>query len=76
MVHILLFGPLAERIGWREMEQNISPSMTIERILSDLELTVEEMRTTTTMLDGRRCEMSEMLGHATELALLPPVSGG
>ena len=76
MVRILLFGPLAERIGWREMERELPATMTIELILSDLELTVEERRTTTPMLDGRRCEMSQTLGDATELALLPPVSGG
>ena len=76
MVRILLFGPLAERIGWREMERETSPSTTIEHILSELGFTAEECRTTTPMLDGRRCEMNEVLGDATELALLPPVSGG
>tara|TARA_Y100001970_G_C13761214_1_gene615856 strand:+ start:358 stop:588 length:231 start_codon:yes stop_codon:yes gene_type:complete len=76
MVRILLFGPLAERIGWREMDRDLSPTTTIEHILSDLGFTAEEHRTTTPMLDGRRCEVSEMLGDATELALFPPVSGG
>ena len=76
MVRILLFGPLAESIGWREMDRDLPPTTTIEHILSDLGFTAEEQRTTTPMLDGRRCEMREMISDANELALLPPVSGG
>ena len=76
MVRILVFGPLAERLGWRQMEREVSPTSTIEEILSDLRLTAEECSTTTPMVDGKRCEISELIGEASELALLPPVSGG
>ena len=70
---ILLFGPLRDRFEGRKMMIEGSNEQTVRSLLMGLKIEPEHVRIA---LDGVICDLDTELGSATEIAILPPVSGG
>ena len=75
-VKMLMFGPLAEKMGTREIEVSLIEGTSLNLVIQ-FEL-VEMMSTGLRVaIDGSlESDLSILLHDAAEVAFLPPVSGG
>jgi len=70
---LLLFGPLRDRFGTSSKQIEVPDSQTVRSLLMHLEIDPMFVKTA---LDGVICDLDTEFGDATEIAILPPVSGG
>ena len=70
---LLLFGSLRDRFGLNSRRIEVAGSQTVRSLLMDLEIDPTLVKVA---IDGDICELDCEIGNATEIAILPPVSGG
>ena len=75
-VHVLAFGPAAERLGGRHHTKSIQQGTTAGALATSLGLEDWLGMGMALAIDGERVERDTVLSEGVELALLPPVSGG
>ena len=76
-VKMLMFGPLAEKMGTREVQVNLSAGTSIEDLAERFELLEMISAGLRVAVDGKmEMNLSRTLHDAAEVAFLPPVSGG
>ena len=76
MVHILAFGPAAERLDGRHHVREVEAGTTAEGLAIALGLDDWLAMGMALAIGGQRVERDAVLEDGVELALLPPVSGG
>ncbi|MEE2629595.1 MAG: MoaD/ThiS family protein [Candidatus Thermoplasmatota archaeon] len=76
-VRMLFFGPLAEKIGSREIEVPLDEGTTLMELAEKFHLSKLIGSGLRIAIDGEITEkMDQPLSDSTEVAFLPPVSGG
>ncbi len=70
---ILLFGPLRERFESRTMSVEMPKDCTVNDVLDHINVDSTVVKTA---VNGTIVEHSTILSAPSEIALLPPVSGG
>ena len=75
-VHILAFGPAAERLEGRHHTREVKQGTTAEALVGALGLDDWLAMGMALAIGGQRVERDAVLEDGVELALLPPVSGG
>ncbi len=76
-VKMLMFGPLAERIGSREMTVSLLHGSTANDLAERFELSEMLSSGLRIAIDGKvGADSDEPLNDGSEVAFLPPVSGG
>ena len=76
-VKILLFGPLAESMGQREIEVALEMGTTAQQLIERFDLTGHLNSGLRVAIDGHiGAPLDTPLADSSEVALLPPVSGG
>ena len=75
-VHVLAFGPAAERLGGRHHTKSVQQGTTAGSLATSLGLEDWLGMGMALAIDGERVERDTLLSEGVELALLPPVSGG
>ena len=76
-VRMLFFGPLAERLGEREIEVALEPGTTTEQLIDRFELSKFLDSGLRVAIDGQiGASLKDPLADSSEVAFLPPVSGG
>ena len=75
-VHVLAFGPAAERLEGRHHTKAIQSGTTAGECAVSLGLEDWLGMGMALAIDGERVERDTVLVDGVELALLPPVSGG
>ena len=74
-MRVIVFGPIVEKIGWREKVLN-DVGTNVNDVIAAIGLDDLDPNSITIMLDGNRVNLSAPIIGAAELAILPPVSGG
>ena len=76
-VRMLFFGPLAESIGQSEIEVTLELGTTVEQLLERFDLIGHLGQGLRVAIDGKIGDsLDTPLTDSSEVALLPPVSGG
>ena len=76
-VRMLFFGPLAERMGEREIEVALKFGTTVEQLIDRFELSEYLDSGLRVAIDGQiGASLDAPLADSSEIAFLPPVSGG
>ena len=76
-VKLIFFGPLAERIGEREIEVVLNHGSTVRDLIDRFDLLHFIDSGLRVGINGEiGAGLDEVLKDNTEIALLPPVSGG
>ena len=76
-VRMLFFGPLAERLGEREIEVARKFGTTTEQLIDRFELSEYLDSGLRVAIDGQiGASLDAPLADSSEVAFLPPVSGG
>jgi len=76
-VKILMFGPLAENVGAREIEVALEEGTTAMQLAERFQLVNMIDSGLRVAIDGTiTSNLESMLKDAAEIAFLPPVSGG
>ena len=76
-VKMLLFGPLAESMGQREIEVALEMGTTAHQLIERFDLTGHLNSGLRVAIDGQiGAPLDTPLADSSEVALLPPVSGG
>ena len=76
-VRMLFFGPLAERLGEREIEVALKFGTTAEQLIDRFELSGYLDSGLRVAIDGQiGASLDAPLADSSEIAFLPPVSGG
>jgi len=76
-VRMLLFGPLAETVGEREIGVSLDEGTTALQLIERFQLSAMLDSGLRVAIDGTVLSNLDTLLHdAAEIALLPPVSGG
>ncbi|HJM24237.1 MAG TPA: MoaD/ThiS family protein [Candidatus Thalassarchaeaceae archaeon] len=76
-VKMLLFGPLAEKMGTREIEVSLNEGTSLMELAQRFELLEMISSGLRVAIDGQiESDISRMLHDSAEVAFLPPVSGG
>ncbi len=70
---VLLFGPLRDKFGSNKMTVEMPEKSTVEGLLQQLEINPDSVKVA---VNGEIVQISEQLHSQSEIALLPPVSGG
>ncbi|MEE2812809.1 MAG: MoaD/ThiS family protein [Candidatus Thermoplasmatota archaeon] len=70
---ITLFGPLRERFGTNKLNYSHPSNNTVRSLLESLDIEPDLVKVA---LDGVISELDLQLGDTSEIAILPPVSGG
>jgi molybdopterin converting factor small subunit len=70
---VLFFGPLREKFGTREMSITMPENCSINDVLRHIGI---ESNILKTAVNGEIVDISTQLDGPSEIALLPPVSGG
>ena len=70
---ILLFGPLRDQFESRSMAVEMMENCTVEDVLNHLGVDSSLVKAA---VDGTIVDVSPLLPSPSEIALLPPVSGG
>jgi len=77
IVRVLFFGPLAESLGEREVEIPVEIGTTIAQLIERLGLEDLVSGGLRVAIDGNLVnEFDSAIKDSSELAFLPPVSGG
>lgn len=79
MARVLLFGPLRDLAGWRERRIEAASLGDLRRLLADEDLTLGEALGgpgVQVAVDQAVVRGDATLGAASEVAFLPPMSGG
>ncbi|MBR84561.1 MAG: molybdopterin synthase sulfur carrier subunit [Euryarchaeota archaeon] len=76
-VTMLFFGPLAESMGRREIEVALELGTTAQQLIERFDLTDQLDTGLRVAIDGQiGVSLDTPLNDSSEVALLPPVSGG
>ena len=76
-VKMLFFGPLAESMGQREIEVALLQGSSTRDLIDRFRLTPMLDSGLRVAIDGAvGADLDEILSDASEIAFLPPVSGG
>jgi molybdopterin converting factor small subunit len=76
-VKMLMFGPLAEKMGTREIEVSLIEGTSLKELAERFELLEMLSSGLRVAIDGKiESDASRLLHDAAEVAFLPPVSGG
>lgn len=75
-IHVLAFGPAAERLGDRHHTKVVQHGTTAGELAVSLGLEDWLGMGMALAIDGEQVEPATVLNDGVELALLPPVSGG
>jgi len=75
-VNIICFGPLAEQLGWKSRTMLFDGATTPRMVVEELGISNWMNAGLTFAIDGEMCSPEAILSEGSELALLPPVSGG
>ncbi len=76
-VKMLMFGPLAEKMGTREIDVSLIEGTSVEELAERFELLEMISSGLRVAIDGKiESDVSRLLHDAAEVAFLPPVSGG
>ncbi|MEC7706608.1 MAG: MoaD/ThiS family protein [Candidatus Thermoplasmatota archaeon] len=76
-VRMLFFGPLAESMGQREVEVALELGTTAEQLIERFDLSKHLESGLRVAIDGQiGASLDTVLADTSEVALLPPVSGG
>ena len=76
-VRMLFFGPLAESMGQREVEVALELGTTAEQLIERFDLAGYLESGLRVAIDGQiGASLDTPLADSSEVALLPPVSGG
>ncbi len=76
-VRMLFFGPLAERLGEREIEVALEQGTTAEQLIDRFEISEYFDSGLRVAIDGQiGAPLDTPLADSSEVAFLPPVSGG
>ena len=76
-VKMLFFGPLAESMGQREIEVALLQGTSARDLIDRFRLTPMLDSGLRVAIDGMvGADLDEILSDASEIAFLPPVSGG
>lgn len=79
-VHVLAFATAAEALGSRELELEVEPGLSVSQLLDRLSSEAPKLEVIRDRLavaiDGELAGPETRLAEGTEVALLPPVSGG
>ena len=76
-VKMLMFGPLAEKVGAREIEVALEDGTTALQLAERFQLVGMIESGLRIAIDGTvTSNLESMLNDAAEVAFLPPVSGG
>jgi len=76
-VKMLMFGPLAEKMGTREIEVSLIEGTSVKELAERFELLEMLSSGLRVAIDGEiSSDASRLLHDAAEVAFLPPVSGG
>jgi len=70
---VLLFGPLRDKYGSSRMTVEMPENSTVEALLQQLGINPDLVKVA---VNGEIVQISEQLHTQSEIALLPPVSGG
>tara|TARA_Y100000768_G_scaffold376939_1_gene349583 strand:- start:18 stop:287 length:270 start_codon:yes stop_codon:yes gene_type:complete len=77
IVRVLFFGPLAESLGEREVDIPLSANTKLADLISRLNLEKYTSKGLRVAVDGTiSSDFEIILEDHTEVAFLPPVSGG
>ncbi|MCH1592322.1 MAG: MoaD/ThiS family protein [Candidatus Thalassarchaeaceae archaeon] len=77
VVSVLFFGPLAESLGEREAEIALDSKTTVRGLIKRLGLDELVSKGLRVALDGKiSSDFDIQLSDSSEVAFLPPVSGG
>jgi molybdopterin converting factor small subunit len=77
MVKMLFFGPLAENLGEREVVTTLEIGTTCNQLIELFELSNVVADGVAVAIDGQiGADRNSALKDASEIAFLPPVSGG
>jgi len=76
-VKMLMFGPLAEKMGTREINLSLAEGTSIRDLAKRFELLEMITSSLRVAIDGQlESNLSRALHDGAEVAFLPPVSGG
>ena len=76
-VKMLMFGPLAEKMGTREIDVSLIDGTSLNDLAMQFELVEMLSSGLRVAVDGHlEPDLSRLLHDAAEVAFLPPVSGG
>ena len=75
-VNIICFGPLAEQLGWKSQMMTFEENTTPLMVLEELGISNWLNAGLTFAINAEMCSPDTILNDGSELALLPPVSGG
>lgn len=76
-IKMLMFGPLAEKMGTREIEVSLMAGTSVMELAQRFELLEMISSGLRVAVDGKILpDISILLHDAAEVAFLPPVSGG
>ena len=76
-VKMLMFGPLAEKMGTREIDVSLIDGTSLNDLAMQFELVEMLSSGLRVAVDGHlETDLSRLLHDAAEVAFLPPVSGG
>ena len=70
---VLLFGPLRDRFGSRSLRVKLEPDITARQLLDHLSIDIDVVKVA---IDGTIVSIDSVLHPQSEIAILPPVSGG
>ena len=70
---VLLFGPLRDKFGSNQIAVDLPENCTVEALILKLEVDANFVKVA---VDEEIVEISMQLSTPSEIALLPPVSGG
>lgn len=76
-VKLLMFGPLAEKMGTREIDVSLVQGTSLNDIAMQFELVDMLSSGLRVAIDGHlESDLTKLLHDDAEVAFLPPVSGG
>ena len=76
-VKMLMFGPLAEKMGTREIDVSLIDGTSLNDLAMQFELVEMLSSGLRVAVDGHlETDLSRLLHDTAEVAFLPPVSGG
>ena len=75
-ITVIAFGPVAERLGGRQHSVEVASGSTINELIGQLDLTEWISFGLSVAVNGERCSVDTVINGPSEIALLPPVSGG